>query len=71
MNFAVKVIEPDSGRIMEVYTNEPGLQFYRGNFLDGTINGKKINPINSDLLFVLKLNTSQIVQIILTSLIQS
>ncbi len=41
INFAAKVIEPDSGRIMEVFTNEPGLQFYGGNFLDGTITGKK------------------------------
>ena len=29
-----------SGRIMEVFTSEPGLQFYSGNFLDGTITGK-------------------------------
>lgn len=40
LNFASKVIEPVSGRTMEVYTNEPGLQFYGGNFLDGTIKGK-------------------------------
>ncbi|WP_313790938.1 aldose epimerase family protein [Allomuricauda sp. SCSIO 65647] len=41
---AAKVIEPTSGRIMEVYTDEPGLQFYGGNFLDGTIIGKKGKP---------------------------
>ena len=29
-----------SGRKMEVWTTEPGLQFYSGNFLDGTITGK-------------------------------
>ena len=29
-----------SGRFMEVYTDQPGLQFYSGNFLDGTISGK-------------------------------
>jgi aldose 1-epimerase len=29
-----------SGRVMEVYTTEPGLQFYSGNFLDGTLTGK-------------------------------
>jgi len=34
------VIEPTTGRIMEVLTTEPGLQFYSGNFLDGTITGK-------------------------------
>jgi aldose 1-epimerase len=37
---AAKVVEPESGRVLEVYTNEPGLQFYGGNFLDGTIAGK-------------------------------
>ena len=37
---AVRVVEPVSGRIMEVYTDQPGVQFYTGNFLDGTITGK-------------------------------
>ena len=37
---AAKVKEPESGRVMEVYTDEPGLQFYGGNFLDGEIVGK-------------------------------
>ena len=32
--------EPASGRVMETYTTEPGMQFYSGNFLDGTITGK-------------------------------
>lgn len=32
--------EPKSGRLLEVLTTEPGLQFYSGNFLDGTITGK-------------------------------
>ncbi|MDZ7370378.1 MAG: galactose mutarotase [candidate division KSB1 bacterium] len=32
--------DPVSGRVMEIYTTEPGLQFYSGNFLDGTIKGK-------------------------------
>ena len=40
-NYVAKVVEPISGRVMEVYTNEPGLQFYGGNFLDGTIIGKE------------------------------
>ena len=34
------VAEPDSGRIMEIYTTEPGVQFYSGNSLDGSIRGK-------------------------------
>jgi aldose 1-epimerase len=38
--FAARVLDPLSGRIMEVYTNEPGLQFYSGNFLDGSDVGK-------------------------------
>ncbi len=40
LNYAAKVIEPVSGRVMEVYTNEPGLQFYGGNFLNGSTVGK-------------------------------
>jgi len=36
-----RVKEPASGRILEVYTTEPGLQLYTGNFLDGTITGKQ------------------------------
>jgi aldose 1-epimerase len=34
------VYEPESGRVMEVWSTEPGLQFYGGNFLDGKITGK-------------------------------
>jgi aldose 1-epimerase len=37
---AARVEEPSSGRVMEIYTTEPGLQFYSGNFLDGTLRGK-------------------------------
>jgi aldose 1-epimerase len=37
---AVRVTEPTSGRVMEVLTTEPGVQFYTGNFLDGTLTGK-------------------------------
>jgi aldose 1-epimerase len=40
MKKAAEVYEPKSGRVMEVLTEEPGLQFYTGNFLDGTIKGK-------------------------------
>ena len=35
-----RVYEPTSGRILEVLSSEPGLQFYTGNFLDGTLKGK-------------------------------
>lgn len=41
LNYAARVVEPISGLTMEVYTNEPGLQFYGGNFLNGTIRGKQ------------------------------
>ena len=34
------VYEPTSGRVLEVFSSEPGLQFYSGNFLDGTLKGK-------------------------------
>jgi aldose 1-epimerase len=37
---AARVFEPTSGRTLDVSTTEPGLQFYSGNFLDGTIRGK-------------------------------
>jgi len=37
---AARVTEPKSGRVMEVYTTEPGIQFYSGNFLDGSNKGK-------------------------------
>ena len=38
--FAARLYEPNSGRVLEVYTTEPGVQFYSGNFLDGTLTGK-------------------------------
>jgi aldose 1-epimerase len=37
---AARLTDPTSGRTMEIRTTEPGLQFYSGNFLDGTITGK-------------------------------
>jgi aldose 1-epimerase len=38
---AARVREPNTGRVMEVYTTEPGVQLYTGNFLDGIITGKR------------------------------
>ncbi|KAA6327304.1 Aldose 1-epimerase [termite gut metagenome] len=38
---AVKLTSPVTGITLEVYTNEPGIQVYTGNFLDGTVAGKK------------------------------
>ena len=38
---AASIYDPVSGIVMEVYTSEPGIQFYTGNFLDGKVKGKK------------------------------
>jgi aldose 1-epimerase len=38
---AARVVEPTTGRTLDVYTTEPGVQFYSGNFLDGSITGKR------------------------------
>jgi len=40
MAHAARVREPRSGRTLDIWTTEPGIQFYSGNFLDGTITGK-------------------------------
>ena len=40
LQVAAEVFEPTSGRVLEVLTTEPGIQFYSGNFLDGTAKGK-------------------------------
>ncbi|PTB94653.1 galactose-1-epimerase [Marivirga lumbricoides] len=40
MDLAAKAYEPNSGRTLEVYTSEPAIQVYTGNFLDGTLTGK-------------------------------
>ena len=39
LHFAARLEDPVSGRVMEVATTEPGLQFYSGNFLDGSLPG--------------------------------
>lgn len=38
---AARVTEPTSGRTLEVWTTQPGVQFYTGNFLDGSVTGKE------------------------------
>jgi aldose 1-epimerase len=40
LGLMARVYEPASGRVLEVLSTEPGLQFYTGNFLDGTLRGK-------------------------------
>jgi len=40
LELAARVYEPTTGRVLEVHTTEPGVQFYTGNFLDGSLTGK-------------------------------
>jgi len=40
LSVAAELYEPTSGRFMQVLTDQPGIQFYSGNFLDGSIKGK-------------------------------
>lgn len=40
LGLQARVTEPETGRVLEVYSTEPGLQFYGGNFLNGSITGK-------------------------------
>lgn len=40
MALAARVFSPASGRVLEIDTDQPGIQFYTGNFLDGTVKGK-------------------------------
>lgn len=40
LDLAARVVEPESGRTLEIFTDQPGIQFYSGNFLDGSIRGK-------------------------------
>lgn len=48
---AARVVDPETGICLEVFTDEPGVQFYVGNFLDGTVTGKKgvAYPVRSAL----------------------
>lgn len=46
IELAAFVYEPSAGRYMEVYTDQPALQFYGGNFFDGTTCGKYGRPLN-------------------------
>nr|WP_321412466.1 aldose epimerase family protein [uncultured Carboxylicivirga sp.] len=46
LTLAATLKEPVSGRVMDVYTNEPGIQFYGGNFMDGKYPGKYGKTLN-------------------------
>ncbi len=54
MALAARVTEPKTGRFMEVSTTEPGVQFYTGNFLDGSIKGKGGRPYGRRSAFCLE-----------------
>lgn len=54
MGFAGSVLEPESGRKLTVYTEEPVLLFYGGNFLDGTDTGKVGEPFRYREAFCLE-----------------
>ncbi len=42
----VTLVSPQTGIVLDVYTNEPGIQVYSGNFLDGTLQGKQSKTYN-------------------------
>jgi aldose 1-epimerase len=44
LELAARAEESTSGRVMEIYTDQPGIQFYTGNFLDGSVKGKGGKP---------------------------
>ncbi|MCI0529368.1 MAG: galactose mutarotase, partial [Nitrospira sp.] len=54
LTLAASVYEPKTGRVMEVLTTEPGMQFYTGNFLDGSITGKGGKVYNQRFGFCLE-----------------
>jgi aldose 1-epimerase len=44
LRLVARALDPKSGRELEVFTTQPGIQFYSGNFLDGSIKGKSGKP---------------------------
>lgn len=54
LDLAATATDPDSGRVLQVYATQPGIQFYTGNFLDGTIKGKGGVTYNKHQAFCLE-----------------
>lgn len=54
LTLAVRVTEPTSGRVLEIWTTEPGIQFYSGNFLNGSIVGKNGHVYRKHDAFVIE-----------------
>jgi aldose 1-epimerase len=46
LSLAIRLTDTISGRVLELYTTEPGIQVYTGNFMDGSRNNKSGNPHN-------------------------
>ncbi|HMA54513.1 MAG TPA: aldose epimerase family protein [Acidobacteriota bacterium] len=51
---AARVEEPTNGRVLEIWTDQPGIQLYTGNFLDGTVAGKGGHPYGKHFAFCLE-----------------
>jgi len=51
---AAEVYDPKTGRVLEVFTTEPGMQFYCGNWFDGSTNGKNGKPYIKNCSFALE-----------------
>lgn len=54
VEFVASVYEPVSGRKMEVWSDQPGVQFYSGNFFDGAVSGKYGKPLKYREAFALE-----------------
>lgn len=54
VELVASIYEPASGRKMEVWTDQPGLQFYSGNFFDGKVTGKTDKPLKYREAFALE-----------------
>lgn len=54
IEFAARAHEPVTGRVLEVWTTEPGIQFYSGNFLDGSLVGKNGKAVSRRSAFCLE-----------------
>jgi aldose 1-epimerase len=54
LTLAARVEEPESGRAMEIWTDQPGIQLYTGNFLDGTVAGKSGKAYGKHFAFCLE-----------------
>lgn len=54
LGLAARVYEPKTGRVMEIHTTEPGIQFYSGNFLDGSFAGKSGQKYKQHYAFCLE-----------------